>query len=257
MTHRGLLVIVAVGALVSAPLMAQAGGRGGGHAGGRGAVFVRGPVGGAVVVQPPVRFAPAFPKVVVARPSVFPRPVDPWAFWPPVQRHFGHKQFGHKQFGHKQFGHNHFVHRPFNGAFVGSSAIPFGYGAAPGYYAYAATPDMTYAAPAAPAPSASMPTVVEYENGFYELRGDGITVAYRWVWIPKVPAPPDPPPAVAPPAPPAQAPSSPPAVAAEERPRKPSAVYRWTDDQGVTTYTDRLERVPARFRNQAKANALQ
>jgi hypothetical protein len=256
MTHRELVLIVAVGALVSAPLVAQAGGRGGhvgggrgfGHAGGRGgAVFVKGPVGGAVVVKPPVKFV---------APSVFPKPVDPWAFWPP--RHFGHKNFGHNHFGHNHFGHNHFVHKPFGNPFFGSAVAPFAVGG--GYY-YATAPDMAYAAPppavAAPSPSYSMPTIVEYENGFYELRGDGITVAYRWVWIPKVPAPPDPPPAVAPPAPPAQAPSSPPARAAEERPRTPSKVYRWTDDQGVTTYTDRLERVPERFRNQAKANALQ
>jgi hypothetical protein len=180
--------------------------------------------------------------VFVATPSVFPKPVDPWAFWPP-------RQFVHKPFGHR-FGHGNFVNGPF-----------FGAGVVGGGYYYAAASDVAYAAPApmvaAPSPSASMPTIVEYENGFYELRGDGITVAYRWVWIPKVPPPPDPPLAVAPPAPPAQAPPSPPARADEERPRKPSAVYRWTDDQGVTTYTDRLERVPARFRNQAKANALQ
>ncbi|HEY7650021.1 MAG TPA: hypothetical protein VID04_13565, partial [Methylomirabilota bacterium] len=221
MKHRGLLLIVAVGALVGAPLVAQAGGRGG-MGGGRGGVFVRGPVGGVVVVQPPVRFAPVVPRVVVARPSVFPKPVDPWRFWG-VQRPFIHKNFGHGK---------HFGNGPFFGA-----GVPFGYGG--GYY-YAAVPDTTYAAPpavAAPSPSASMPTVVEYENGFYELRGDGVTVAYRWVWIPKVPAPPEPPPVVAPPAPPAQAPASPAARIAEERPRKPTPVYRWTNDQGVTTYT--------------------
>jgi Domain of unknown function (DUF4124) len=249
MKYRGLLLVVAIGALVSAPMVAQAGpgGMGGGRGGvggGRAGVFVKGPVGGAVVVQPPVRFAPVVPKVFVATPSVFPKPVDPWAFWPP-------RQFVHRPFGHKHFGHGNFVNGPFFGA-----GVPFVGG---GYY-YATAPDMAYAAPppavAAPSPSYSMPTIVEYENGFYELRGDGITVAYRWVWIPKVPAPPDPPPAVAPPAPPAQAPS-PPARAAEERPRTPSKVYRWTDDQGVTTYTDRLERVPERFRNQAKANVLQ
>lgn len=242
MKHRGLLLIVAVGALVSAPLVTEAGGQHGG--GGRGGVFVKGPVGGKVVVQPQVRFAPVVPRVVVATPSVFPKPIDPWRFWGVQHRPFGHHGFGHKSFGH---------------GFVGSSVIPFGV-AAPSYY-YATAPDVVYAAPApivaAPAPSSSMPTLVEYENGFYELRGDGITVAYRWVWIPKVPAPPDPPPAVVPPAAPAQAPSSPPARASEERPRKPTPVYRWTDEQGVTTYTDRLERVPERYRNQAKANVLQ
>jgi Domain of unknown function (DUF4124) len=239
MKHRRLLLIVAVWALVGAPFVAQAGMRAG--VGGRGAVFVNGPVGGVVVVQPPVKFAPVTPRVIVAPPSVFPKPVDPWRFWG-VQRPFIHNHFGH---GHLN-----------NWPWWGGSAIPYGYGG--GYY-YATAPDMTYAAPpavAAPSPSASMPTLVEYENGFYELRGDGVNVAYRWVWIPKVPSPPDPPPVMAP-APPAQAPSSPVARIDEERPRKPTTVYRWTDDQGVTTYTDRLERVPERYRKQAKADAIQ
>jgi hypothetical protein len=236
MKHRRLLLIVAVWALVGAPFAAQADSRGG-MGGGRGGVFVRGPVGGVVVVQPPVRFAPVVPRVVVATPSVFPRPVDPWRFWG-VQRPFINKHFGH----------GHFANGPFFGA-----GVPFGYGG--GYY-YATAPDMTYAAPpavAAPSPSVSMPTVVEYENGFYELRGDGVNVAYRWVWIPKVPAPPDPPPVVAPPT---TAPTIPPARTATDESRKPSKVYRWTDDQGVTTYTDRLDRIPERHRAQAKANAL-
>ncbi len=66
--------------------------------------------------------------------------------------------------------------------------------------AYAAP---TYAAPAyaspAPAPAwaappqsppRSYPTTVEYSHGRYVLRGDGINVAYRWVWIPNAPPPP-------------------------------------------------------------------
>ncbi len=44
------------------------------------------------------------------------------------------------------------------------------------------------------------PTVVQYPNGRYELRGDGVYTAYRWVWIPNAPPPPPP----GPPAPPAQ-----------------------------------------------------
>jgi len=240
MKHRGwVLLLVAVVALVGAPLDSQAGMRAG-VSGRGGAVFVSGPVGGVTVVQPPVRFAPVVPRVVVNPPSVFPKPIDPWAFWG-VQRPFIHKHFGH---GH------------LNNWGWGAAGIPYGYGG--GYY-YATAPDMTYAAPPPVAdyqsPSASMPRIVEYENGFYELRGDGVTVAYRWVWIPKVP---DPPQAAAyPPASPAQAPSPPAARIDEERPRKPTTVYRWTDDQGVTTYTDRLERVPERYRKQAKADAIQ
>ncbi|MFA6500160.1 MAG: RT0821/Lpp0805 family surface protein [Desulfurivibrionaceae bacterium] len=37
-------------------------------------------------------------------------------------------------------------------------------------------------------------TVVEYPNGHYELRGDGISAPYYWAWVPVVTAPPPPPP---------------------------------------------------------------
>ena len=61
-----------------------------------------------------------------------------------------------------------------------------------------------------PAPTA---TVVQYPNGRYELRGDGIAVPYYWAWVPAqayiaappppaVPAAPDMPPAGSPPPPP-------------------------------------------------------
>lgn len=93
--------------------------------------------------------------------------------------------------------------------------------------AYAAPPP----APAAPPPPA-MPQVVEFSSGRYELRGDGLTSPYVWVWIPNPP-------------------SAPPPGAAAPR-SSASAVYRWTDERGVTTWTDDLQKVPARFRAQAQ-----
>ena len=54
--------------------------------------------------------------------------------------------------------------------------------------AYSA-PAPTYSAPPAPvqqtyaAPAPAQPTVFQYPHGRYELRGDGITTAYQWVWI--------------------------------------------------------------------------
>lgn len=65
------------------------------------------------------------------------------------------------------------------------------------------TPPAVYTAPAQvivvkPAPPPSFPTVVQYPHGRYELRGDGVTTQYYWVWIPN---PPPPPPAAPPPAP--------------------------------------------------------
>ncbi len=64
------------------------------------------------------------------------------------------------------------------------------------------TTPVIYAAPTAVVtvapPPPPMPTVVQYPHGRYELRGDGTTTQYHWVWIPN---PPPPPPAAAPPSP--------------------------------------------------------
>jgi len=67
---------------------------------------------------------------------------------------------------------------------------------APTYSAPPAQVQQTYAAPAP-----AQPTVFQYPHGRYELRGDGITTAYQWVWIsnPTI----APPPLGAPPVPPA------------------------------------------------------
>lgn len=62
------------------------------------------------------------------------------------------------------------------------------------------TTPAVYAAPTAVVtvapPPPPMPTVIQYPHGRYELRGDGTTTLYHWVWIPN---PPPPPPAAAPP----------------------------------------------------------
>jgi hypothetical protein len=58
-----------------------------------------------------------------------------------------------------------------------------------GYAAYPAT--YVAAAPAAASPGWTGPRVVEYAHGRYELRGDGVTVPWVWVWIPRA-APPAP-----------------------------------------------------------------
>lgn len=47
---------------------------------------------------------------------------------------------------------------------------------------YTVPPQVVVATPA--------PTVVQYPHGRYELRGDGITTRYQWVWIPNPPPPP-------------------------------------------------------------------
>jgi hypothetical protein len=109
------------------------------------------------------------------------------------------------------------------------------------------SPPVVYAAPPAP-----IPRVVEYPGGRYELRGDGVTSPYVWVWVPNPPAaPPAPPPPPA--APPAEAPAPSPAPA---EPTRRAVAYRWTDDDGVTTWTDSLDKVPERFRAQAGQSAM-
>jgi hypothetical protein len=55
--------------------------------------------------------------------------------------------------------------------------------------AYAAYP-MTSAAPAPQAVAWTGPRVVQYAHGRYELRGDGVSVPYAWVWIPTAASPP-------------------------------------------------------------------
>ncbi len=69
--------------------------------------------------------------------------------------------------------------------------------------------------------------------------------------------PPPPPPAppetsrTMPPAAPSDLPADPPST--ERRPSAHRAEsYRWTDEQGVTTWTDRLDKVPERYRAQAQ-----
>jgi hypothetical protein len=97
------------------------------------------------------------------------------------------------------------------------------YGAPSSAYAPAPPPPPAPSEPPAPA----APRSVEFSTGRYELRGDGVNAPYIWVWIPNPPT--------APPGPPAP----------------PPALYRWTDERGVTTWTDDANKVPQKFRAQA------
>ena len=59
--------------------------------------------------------------------------------------------------------------------------------------AYSAAPAPRAQALALQPPAGGQATTVQYPHGRYELRGDGVYTAYRWVWIPNVPPPPPPP----------------------------------------------------------------
>ena len=130
--------------------------------------------------------------------------------------------------------------------------VPYGSG-----YGYVAPSTVIYSAPAyvapppapvyaptppayAPPPVSSAPspteTVIEFPEGRYELRGDGATTPYRWVWVPNPPA-----------APPSEVmPRSAPKSAPE--PARRIDVFRWTDEAGVVHLTDRLDKVPEAYR---------
>jgi hypothetical protein len=155
-------------------------------------------------------------------------------------------------------GFRHFHNRPFGSRLiVVSPFVPFGFYSAPSIFdsspmVYSAPPPVAYAAPpaygpspayAAPPPPAYAPPLSQdvqpiereavFPTGRYVLRGDGVNVPYTWVWIPNPPT-----------TPPGGAPSS--SMAAER------AVYAWTDANGVTTWTDRLSKVPPEHRANAR-----
>ena len=82
-------------------------------------------------------------------------------------------------------------------AYYAPYGYPAGYWPA-GPYAVSSYPAAYYPAYRAAYPYAAATTpvawtgsrVVQYAHGRYELRGDGVSVPYSWVWIPSVPAPP-------------------------------------------------------------------
>jgi hypothetical protein len=122
-------------------------------------------------------------------------------------------------------------------------------GAIPDQYAWPSPYDLTMVDAAPPASVLSAPPEpIEYPTGRYELRGDGVTAPYQWVWVPNPPpGPPAPPPA----APGGQAQTTAPSVAPATPPLH-ADVYRFTDEQGVVTWTDRWDSIPERYRSQAR-----
>jgi hypothetical protein len=132
--------------------------------------------------------------------------------------------------------HRHHSPRPFVTFYSVPSVVYYTYYSPPVYYA----PPVVYQAPPVYVPAPAMSRVVEYPTGRYELRGDGVVTPYEWAWIPNPPA--------APPAPVEPATVTPERTAAVVTPSGPREAFRWTDDHGVTTWTDRLDNVPERYR---------
>jgi len=166
----------------------------------------------------------------------------------------GSRPSAHHRVAPNSFAPHSFFHRGFTplGTIVVYAPLSYGppsYYGSPSYY----DPSLVYAPPAmygpptggtvSVAPPPPMPSVIEYPTGRYELRGDGITAPYRWVWIPNPP--------LAPPAdaPPAGAPGSPaPPASRDPGPVRHATLYRWTDGQGIVHLTDRRDTLPDRHR---------
>jgi hypothetical protein len=86
----------------------------------------------------------------------------------------------------------------FNQLFLLPALVRPGY-AAPPAVVYSTPPAVYGSAPATYAPAPPPPAInreVVYPHGRHVLLGDGVAVAYQWVWVPNPPAgvPPPPPP---------------------------------------------------------------
>jgi hypothetical protein len=123
--------------------------------------------------------------------------------------------------------------------------------------------------------SSSIPREACYVSGCYRLQGDGVTVAYQWIWVP---APP-PPPAVIPyptgryelrgpsrwewvPNSSSDPSLTPAAATPSSKKGEPSpagmtfhGLFRWTDEHGVTHWTQGLDAVPEQYRPKARRGA--
>ena len=111
---------------------------------------------------------------------------------------------------------------------------------------YAPPPSSTVSVAPAPPSAPPSPTVVEFGTGRYELRGDGVSTPYTWVWIPNPPTSPP----VAAGEPGTNAPKS----GGGRVPTRAGQLYRWTDAQGVIYWTDRLDAVPEQYRSKVKTS---
>ena len=123
------------------------------------------------------------------------------------------------------------LHRHARFATVG---VPIAYVAPPAFYEapahseppIVAAPAVSTSPPATPPPPPDG-DVIQHSDGRYELRGDGGTRPYRWVWIPNPPPP---------------------------KPARDTRLYGWIDEHGALHVTDRWDAIPQQYRAQAKRN---
>src|SRR5713101_4771622 len=169
----------------------------------------------------------------------------------------------HGRFHGGAFHHGGRFHRGccFGPAFVGGvfvgSAPAYPYYSSPYYsypyydssYSYPAYPDPVYQPQTQLFVAPAVQREVCYVGGCYRLQGDGVTIAYRWIWIPTVPNPPPPPPT----APPMGSPTSGAPAPDSSVPSRPTQqLYRWIDEQGVSNWTNNRQAVSQRYRSQVQ-----
>jgi len=158
---------------------------------------------------------------------------------------FQEHRFGHRRFFPRHFGSFSVLAPPL----VVFSSPPVLLDPPPYYSAPVYAPPVGYNSPTytQPPPPPPVPRVVEYPTGRYELRGDGISTAYTWVWIPNPPPPPAAPPPTAP-----LSSGGPVSGSGDAPPARLKQLYRWVDEEGVVHWTDRSETVPPRYRANGK-----
>jgi hypothetical protein len=151
-----------------------------------------------------------------------------------------HNRFQGQHFGNKPYGQFGWGGGYYGGVYASPGIVYSEPAYAPPPPVYVPTPVYVPSPPAYPPPASSVPTpgetVIEFPNGRYELRGDGITAPHRWVWVPNPPT-----------APPSNG-TSPSAPRAAPEPTPRIDVFRWTDENGVVHLTDRLDKVPEAYR---------
>jgi hypothetical protein len=194
-------------------------------------------------------------------------------------------QGGRFHHGHSFHGHRCCVNSTFFTGFVfGSFPAPYYTYPYPYYwdapYPYQYAPQLDVSLPTVQSQSQldvgpSIPREACYVNGCYRLQGDGVTAAYQWIWVP---APP-PPPAVIPyptgryelrgpsrwewvPNSSSDLSLTPAAATPPSKKGEPSpagvtfhGLFRWTDENGVTHWTQGLDAVPEQYRPKVRRGA--
>ena len=190
------------------------------------------------------------PKGAFGSPGGFPLAIQPSHHGRSARMFPSHltRRFSHRAFA-PGFLSTAFPYAPLYGPSVDAAppvvtVSPVIYNATTVYVSPPAASSQPVAVSAPPPAESAWPTVIEHPTGRYELRGDGVAIPV-WVWIPY---PPPVPPAAA------SSPAEEPPVGTAPLARR-TATYQWTDEEGTTFVTNRLETVPRAYRSRVRGPA--